>query len=264
MAIGIDAGGAVGGYETVMPAAGAQDVVIFRSGSVRPTRRAVLHVHAPGDAEVPAGLVSWYTERGFEFYLVQAHVPGARLTRRGTPAGRAAHLARPAASWPAASRRARWLGQVFAELDAATAHVRQADGMDHVFVTALGRSAVPVALWTDARQRPGGGQSGQSAGADALILYGPAFPARRGLCLHIGCPVLVLTACGEEAASARPRGSLRTVPALSLGAHVTWRQLPRGASGPMLTCGADLHEVCGELGRWLGAYMYGQTRDRLL
>ncbi len=275
MATGIDVDGAVGGCATVRPTASVKDVVIVRNGPVQPTRRAVLHVHALGDPDVPPGLMSWYTERGFQFYLAVVRLPVARMALRG-PVGLAAErVLRQAADRPAG-----WLAPFFSDLDAATEHLRDTDGMDDVFVTARGDGALPVALWTQARQSARAGQAERSAGPNsagpnsggpnaggpnALILYEPVFPVRRGVCLHISCPVLVLTACGERPAGERPRGSRRPVPAMNLGAHVTWRQLPRTAGQPVLTGGAvGLQEVCGELGRWLGAYMYGQTRDQLL
>jgi len=125
-------------------------------------------------------------------------------------------------------------GSVFADLDSACAYLRDADGIGHVIVTAQGRAALAAALWSDARsQVPGGG-------ADALILTEPALPSRTSISLNIACPVLVLT----SRASAAGR----------LGSHVTWLQLrePGGQA------------VFDELGRWLGAYMYGPGLDRLL
>jgi hypothetical protein len=49
--------------------------------------------------------------------------------------------------------------------------------------------------------------------------------------------------------------------------HVTWLQLPdAGAPGGMaeLAGGAGRQAFLAELGRWLGAYMYGPPPDRLL
>jgi hypothetical protein len=126
-------------------------------------------------------------------------------------------------------------GSVYPDLDSACAYLRETDGIGHVIVTAQGRAALAAALWSDAR----GNVSGN--GADALILSEPALPARPAIRLNIACPVLVLTG-RTAAASAR------------LGSHVTWLQLAE-PGGPA---------VYDELGRWLGAYMYGPGLDRLL
>ena len=116
--------------------------------------------------------------------------------------------------------------------------------------------------------------------ADALILFEPALPARPVMDLNIACPVLVLTSPASSGAAAagalrarpsrlgqlrsgqlapgRVRGSLRRHrPAAAiarLGSHVTWLELPEPGE----------QAVFDELGRWLGAYMYGSGRDRLL
>jgi hypothetical protein len=126
-------------------------------------------------------------------------------------------------------------GPVFAELDSACAYLRDADGIGHVIVTAQGQAALAAALWCDARSEV------SCSGADALILTEPALPARMAVSLNIACPVLVLTG---PAAPANWR----------LGSHVTCLQLPE-PGGPA---------VFDELGRWLGAYMYGPGLDRLL
>ena len=133
------------------------------------------------------------------------------------------------------------LGSAFADLDAACAHLRDADGIGHVIVTAHGRAALAAALWSDARRNVPAG------GADALILSEPALPPRPAMNLNIACPVLVLT----SPVSARSRSAAATA---RLGSHVTWVQLPE----------AGEQAVFGELGRWLGAYMYGSGRDQLL
>jgi hypothetical protein len=229
------------GYEPVevpgRPAAARPETAIFRRSSGQPSRRAVLHVQAAGDAAVPADLGAWYTERAFHFYLA-----GLRLPSRA-PVG-----ARPAA---------RYLAAAFADLDAACAHLRSADGIASVIVSAQGRGAIAAALWRDTR----------TAAADALVLLRPQLPAGASLQLDIDCPVLVLT----DEAGAPPRtaarrwpGKRRTGPAdrggPQLGGHVTWLRLPAVP---------DREDQAGrlffdELGRWLGAYMYGQARDQLL
>jgi len=318
-------GHAIGGYEAVeMPAraaAGLRVTAMLRRRSVLPSRRAVLHLRAAGDPAVPAGLAGWYTERAFHFYLAGLRLPGH------APVG-----ARPGA---------RYLAGAYADIDAACEHLRQADGIASIIVSAQGRGALAAALWCDAR----------AAGADALILHAPELPAGISLALDIDCPVLVLAGPpGEEPVPPRPgrrrwplaprrAGARRAAgyaagraatgragveradragasepadragasepadradasepadcdgssgPAdragagarhaadrggLQLGGHVTWLRLPSGtgeAPAPQAVHhGHQEHHTeqrgyFDELGRWLGAYMYGPVRDQLL
>src|ERR1700729_52340 len=68
---------AVEGYEAVsLPllleeSAGAPglDGAVLRRRSARPTKRAVIYLHCLDDPFVSADLASWYTERGFHFYV---------------------------------------------------------------------------------------------------------------------------------------------------------------------------------------------------
>lgn len=225
------------------PAAALAGPSMFRRRSGQPSRRAVLHVQAAGDPAVPPDLGAWYTERGFHFYVAWLRLPDL------APVG-----ARPAA---------RYLSAAFADLDAACAHLRDADGMASVIVSAQGRGAIAAALWRDAR----------AAAADALILLAPRLPAGASLSLEIDCPVLVLSgpagAGGGPQAPAASRGwpvrRRRPAPAddaaLSLGGHVTWLRLP---AGPAAGERSDPGLLFDALGRWLGAYMYGPVRDQLL
>ena len=260
----MSAGGlAASGYETVEilgRLAGARPgTAIFRRSSGQPSRRAVLHVQAAGDPEVPPDLGPWYTGRAFHFYLLA----GLRLPALA-PVG-----TRPAA---------RFLSAAFADLDAAWAHLRRVDGMASLIVSASGRGAIAAALWCAARPSV----------AEALILLEPELPVGSSLSLDIDCPALVLT---DPAAPARPaqRGLVRTGPetapgrpaagrklrgwptrrqaapaegaGLQLGGHVTWLRLP---AGPAVDDTAGRRQFFDELGRWLGAYMYGHVRDQLL
>ncbi len=209
---------------------------MFRSRSLQPSRRAVLHVQAPRDPPVPPGLPAWYTERAFHFYVSGIRLPGkARVGSRP---------------------RARYLAAAFADLDAARAHLL-ADGMASVIVTASGRGAIVAALWAHRRQ---------PAAADALILDEPALARGVNLSLGIGCPVLVLTepdscvpAVSRLLTRRRRRPDLDR--ALRLRGHVTWLRLPCADAGS-----GDPHQRAyfAELGQWLGAYMYGGVRDQLL
>jgi hypothetical protein len=210
---------------------------MFRRPSAQPSRRAVLHVRAADDPAASAELAAWYTERAFHFYLA-----GLRLSPLA-PVG-----ARPGA---------RYLAAAFADLDAACTHLRQVDGIASVIVMAHGRAAMTAALWRDARA---------DGAADALILDDPAVPAGVSLNLEIDCPVLFMSgAAGPPAAHGPLRGhwprrqGVQPHPAgpgaLQLGGHVTWLRLPAEP---------DARQFLDEIGRWLGAYMYGGVRDQLL
>ena len=167
----------------------------------------------------------------------------------------------------------------FAALDAACRHLRQADGIDAIILSAQGDAASAAALWCHARRavRP----------VDALILSNPDFGKGMRGRLDIACPVLVISAAGPEgsraAASRADRRERRGAGGLRLGQHVTWLHLdqdPRPAVGheaPRPAAGQEGQTAKGaadvaaarkrlfdEMGRWLGAYMYGQVRDQLL
>ncbi|MFZ0045735.1 MAG: hypothetical protein WAL16_07865 [Streptosporangiaceae bacterium] len=251
----------VEGYERV-PAPGpgaAGETPMFRRRSLQPSRRAVLHVQAAGDPAVPADLADWFTERAFHFYLAGLRLPG-RVTLPARPGGHA-------------------LGSACADLNAACARLRGDDGMGHVIVTAQRRGALAAALWSDEGARcegalangargegaRGEGARGEGArGADALVLLDPELPARPALTLSIACPVLVVTTGGQPASGGRrgllPRRPAAPAAAAQLGGHVTWLQLP----DPVSPADDGRQGFFDELGRWLGAYMYGHVRDQLL
>jgi hypothetical protein len=248
------------GYEPVSAEgrapSGPPETAMFRRRSLQPSRRAVLHLQAAGDPAVPSGLGDWFTQRAFHFYLAGLRLPGGLAT-----AGGLALAGKRAAAGRDSGRRLR---SAFADLDAACAQLR-ADGIGHLIVAAHGRAALAVALWSHAR-----GDVLAGGAADALILSEPALPARPVMNLNIPCPVLVLT----SPVSSRPvsSGPLRSGPLPSgpwrtgvlrrrpmaaiacLGSHVTWLQLPEPGG----------QAIFDELGRWLGAYMYGTGRDQLL
>jgi alpha-beta hydrolase superfamily lysophospholipase len=193
---------------------------------------------------VPPDLASWYTERGFHFYVAGLRWPGRG---HGTGFRRI---------WP---RGGKALAAAFAELDATCEHLRTADGIDNVIVTAHGEGALAAALWC-AAERPGGR-------ADALILYAPAFsgPVRRGL--DIPCPVLVIGGPGgQQRGRGWPVFRRRPEPAatIQLGRHVTWLRPTDGEARPDAREAEDRSRFFDEMGRWLGAYMYGEVRDQLL
>ncbi|MBO0831748.1 MAG: hypothetical protein J2P29_07235, partial [Actinobacteria bacterium] len=199
---------------------------------------------ATGDPAVPAELAGWFTERACHFYLagLRQSAPLWRLRR----AGRAAE-------------------RTFAELDEVHAYLREAEGINHVIVSAQGPAAVAAALWCDRRREDAatGRSPGSAQTADALILYRPAWPRGRALRLDIACPVLMLSADGR---GGRLRGRRPAVPQ-QLAGHVTWLQVPEASASAGLAdlaCGAGRRALLAELGRWLGAYMYGEPPGRLL
>jgi hypothetical protein len=187
---------------------------------------------------------------------------------------------------PAHSRTRRLrLGDCFAAMDAACQYMRGADGIDSVIVSAHGSGTLAAALWCDARR--------EQAPADALILASPEFGRRLRHGLDIACPVLVLSRPGDAPAQLslpgmvqggirgvrrqlglRPSGAGRhsgrylrltgfAPGSVRLGQHVTWLSLEEGLAGPAAAEEAR-RRFFDEMGRWLGAYMYGRMRDQLL
>ena len=246
------------------------DGAVLRRRSARPTKRAVIYLHCMSDSFVPADLASWYTERGFHFYV-------ADLRRLGDP-GR-----------PPAETQAEELGEYLACLDTAVRHVRDADGIETVVLCAHATGAIIAALWCHARRA--------SQPADALVMASPSFGSgswvartvgrrvtvpsrrtpplltvarrrvRRGL--DISCPVLVLCP-SEDWDAPGGTGGLLAIPVagrkttIRLGAHVTWLRLDGAQPGQALPGGAARKRVFDELARWLSAYLSSQIRDQLL
>jgi alpha-beta hydrolase superfamily lysophospholipase len=233
-------GGAADGYEVVtLPGAakmtGGLGSAVFLRRSTRPSRRAVLHLHDLTDSFAPADLARWYNERGFHFYVADLD-PQASLE--------------PARRRPARSRQS-----CFDELDSACAHLRDADGIDAIILSAQASAGLTAALWCDARReiRP----------VDALILSSPEFGRGLRSSLDIACPVLVISASDGLTPLRPPRRERRASDAIRLGQHVTWLHLDQGADDGTAP-GYDRKRLFDEMGRWLGAYMYGQLRDQLL
>jgi hypothetical protein len=264
--------------------AGATDCgVMLRRRSVLPTRRAVLYVQGQPGTFVPEDLVTWYTERGFHFYVMDLRSPDG-LDKPDKP-DKPGRRQRPGG------------GEALGRLDSAGRHLRDAEGIDMVMVTAHGADALTAALWC--AQRPRAGR------ADALILSSPEFGRKLRCGLDIDCPVLVLSSGREpEARPGRlaPWGRRKPGTAVRLGPHVTWLRIddapdsagaataaepavkayvpadsgagaggdaagrPAGKSGggPAEGSAGDRRRFFDELGRWLGAYMYGSVRDQLL
>jgi hypothetical protein len=242
-------GSAADGYAavTVPPAPGepaGSGAAMLHRRSALPSRRSVLYVHCRPDTFVPEDLASWYTERGFHFWVADLRPQeGQRgLARRG--------------------RRAR--AERFAGLDAAFRHLREAEGIDMIIVTADDADAVTAAEWCDARR--------DAACADALILSGPTLARRLRRGLDIACPVLVLSPPDGEAGGRASRHKQDA--AIKLGPHVTWLCLRPGPGGQAAgepgggeaaqAADTDRRQFFDEMGRWLGAYMYGHVRDQLL
>jgi hypothetical protein len=221
----------------LMPGGG----VMLRRRSALPTRRSVLYLHCERDPFVPEDLVSWYTERGFHFYVVDLR-PEEALDKP------ARHRARPGQ------------GERLARIDAACRHLRDTEGIDMIVVSAHAAGALTAALWCDARRDAGL--------ADALILSRPAFARRLRRGLDIACPVLVLSPAEGQRRRAVGRskaaGRSKNAEAVRLGPHVTWLRLEDGLDGQTRGPQAGRRQFFDQLGRWLGAYMYGSIRDQLL
>ena len=215
--------------------------VMLRRRSALPTRRSVLYLHCERDPFVPEDLVSWYTERGFHFYVVDLR-PEEALDKP------ARHRARPGQ------------GERLARIDAACRHLRDTEGIDMIVVSAHAAGALTAALWCDARRDAGL--------ADALILSRPAFARRLRRGLDIACPVLVLSPAEGQRRRAVGRskaaGRSKNAEAVRLGPHVTWLRLEDGLDGQTRGPQAGRRQFFDQLGRWLGAYMYGSVRDQLL
>jgi hypothetical protein len=189
----------------------------------------VLHLHARSGSLVPADLARWYNERGFHFYSADLAMGDMRAVK------------------PDSRQSVRRLGSQFDALDSACQYLREAGGIDGIIVSAQESAAVVAALWCARNQAPA---------VDALILANPVFAGPWRNSLDIECPVLVMSADAGQRQDGIP----------NLGRHMTWLQLgePGGEPSGTARSVADRRRHFDEMGRWLGAYMYGHVRDRLL
>jgi alpha-beta hydrolase superfamily lysophospholipase len=242
MGLMIEQGGAFDEYEAVALPPGPQRAdsslgsAVFLRRSARPSRRAVLHLHDLASSFAPGDLARWYNERGFHFYVTDLDFgePLDSVGRRRT----------------ARSIRAR-----FAALDSATGHMRGADGIDAIILSAQDNAASAAAMWCHARRT--------MSPVDALILSNPDFGKGLRRSLDIACPVLVISAAGALARTGGPGRKDRRKESIRLGQHVTWLDIDRELAAPA-DSGTVRRRLFDEMGRWLGAYMYGQVRDQLL
>src|SRR5262245_12576063 len=244
MGLTVEQGGAFDEYEAVaLPpgpglAANSLGSAVFLRRSARPSRRAVLHLDDLTGSFAPADLARWYNERGFHFYVTDLDVrePLESGGRRVTSSS---------------------MRGCFAALDSACQYLRKSDGIDAIILSAHGDAATSAALWCHARR--------SASPVDALILSNPDFG--RGLRgrLAIACPVLVISAPGDRASHSGVgrmiRRDRRSADGMALGQHVTWLYLDHELAADIP---ASRKRLFDEMGRWLGAYMYGKVRDQLL
>lgn len=268
---------AIDAFEAIeLPAApGSQEqltAALLRRRSVLPSRRAVLFPQAQSDSFVPEDLASWFTARGFHFYVADLRPAEFRHVAAGPGHRASSHRAsaRRGSTRRAGMHRGGWhqsskdLQASFAGLDAASSYLREADGIDSLIVSGHGAGASTAALWCDARR--------DRKPAEALILTDPDFGRGGGRPLDIPCPVLIVSGTGEDEDSAAQERRMQAVPVFGLGAHVTFLRLAgapdsldaAGPAGPPAAHDASRRLFFDEMGRWLGAYMYGQVRDQLL
>jgi alpha-beta hydrolase superfamily lysophospholipase len=241
MGLMVEQDGAYDEYEAIALPPGPQMAdsslgpAVFLRRSARPSRRAVLHLHDLTGSFAPADLARWYNERGFHFYVTDLDFrePLGSAGRRST---------------------ARSVQACFAALDSACGHMRGSDGIDAIILSAQDDAARVAALWCHARRA--------TNPVDALILSNPDFGKGLRTRLDIATPVLVISAGGPARISGPGRRDRRKE-SIRLGQHVTWLYL-----GPEQAAPAEASSVrrrlFDEMGRWLGAYMYGQVRDQLL
>ena len=209
---------------------------VFLRRSARPSRRAVLHLHDLTGSFAPADLARWYNERGFHFYVTDLD-----FREPIDSAGR--------------HRTARSVRACFAALDSACGHMRAADGIDAIILSAQDDAAPVAALWCHARRA--------TSPVDALILSNPVFGKGLRSSLDIATPVLVISAVGGPARTSGLGLRDRRRESIKLGQHVTWLYIDQDQAVPGDNSSVR-RRLFDEMGRWLGAYMYGQVRDQLL
>src|ERR1022692_4071004 len=232
--------GAVDGYEAVelLPAPaepGSGSAAMLRRRSARSSRRAVLYVHCLTDSFVPESLASWYSERGFHFYVADLR-PSARPDQPADEQGAGPDLRGCTGA-----------------LDVMARHLRESEAIDTVVVSAHATGALIAALWCDASP------------AEALILADPAFGTGRRR--HLGQDTGLAKGSGsgkgadpDEAGPApgrRPAGPRPPAPRRRRGGTGsrpsparTARQCPAAVAarpGHLLPGAGDVHR--GRLGR---------------
>jgi hypothetical protein len=242
MGLMIEQGGAFDEYEAVAlpPRPGlvtsSLGSAVFLRRSARPSRRAVLHLDDLTGSFAPADLARWYNERGFHFYVTDLDVrePLEAAGRRKTPSS---------------------ARTCFAAIDSACHYLRKAGGIDAIILSAQDQAATAAALWCHARRN--------SSPVEALILSNPDFGKGFRGALAIACPVLVISVSDSSQAGIGRlvRKDRRGTDGITLGQHVTWLYLDQS---PAADAVAGRKRLFDEMGRWLGAYMYGQVRDQLL
>ncbi|MGD0373561.1 MAG: hypothetical protein ABSB01_03090 [Streptosporangiaceae bacterium] len=294
MGVITESDGAAGEYEEVeIPAApdtdGGLAGSVLRRKSPRPSRRAVLYVHSSRGSGVPSDLARWFTERGFHFYLADVgpqRIPGgrARLARVRRRAARRARFARLDAAC-GYLRETDGIDSVVISAHSADALTvalwcdarRDAEPPGALILSspAFGRRlrrglriACPVLVMSPAAGQAGSGQAGSGQAGSGQAGSGQAGSGQAGSGQAAPPKIsrfrrkLDSRAMAPAGARFRRRGSNGITTAL--GPHVTWLWLASGLEGAEHASAADRRLLFDEMGRWLGAYMYGKVRDQLI
>ena len=95
----------------------------------------------------------------------------------------------------------------FAALDSACQHLREADGIDAIILSAQEYAAAAAAQWCHARRA--------SKPVDALILSNPDFGRGLDGKLDIACPVLVISSSGSQETRTAEAGAGRGASAVA-------------------------------------------------
>ena len=220
----------------------------------------------PGRPVRAPELASWYTDRGFHFYVADLRrLADAAGWRPATPCRTARRNSAPtSAAWtPPRSTSGRPTGwRPWCSAHTPPGRWSPRSGATPARQPARGRAilASPALRAGSWLARLAGGRRRRAAPLLAVLRR----RVRHGL--DISCPVLVLCPATDWDATSATGGPAPSATGLAsgqatmrLGPHVTWRKVEE--AGP---AGTGLPQLLDEQGRWLGAYLSGQARDQLL